>query len=640
MKSSRDTGRTKARTGKPGMRREGELSASRRRWVVLAGLCVIAAAVILFAFKPRKEVPASWPTALKSSASNVVFEAPIPLKQQPQTLNDLLQVPPDQLEGVDLGVMNLLCAEGLSGSEGLDVQQCLDRLGAWSLRVEQETKRNLHHFLERPKEFKDSLPYYRLGMLGTVLAEDLQIQYSPEHEQQLLAKPVNQQSVEDENRFFSSSADVFIHGLLGGKHRGTCASMPFLYAAIGRRLGYPVTIAARKYHLYIRYEGVNGEHLNTEATENRGFATPTDEEYRNGQYPMTQEEIDGAGWLRPLSNKEILGICLLNRANCLRSMKQYDQEIKTLAHAARYVPDSVLMTRVIEKNQELARNLHAADRWDELWAELEALLPPTAGPRFEHFQNRKLQVQFFVNQSTNLVEIEKAVSEFREDFRRFRNQASDDLPRLAASFVPPAAPLNQQLFAALLADAPQGRRVVLRQEQVPHEYWNGVPPALQERLRKLTKEEEILEEMHAFAAEEAGLRNQEAMLAMGRPPVLAAPQPFGQKPQVNLRPSDLPLPWRGRAISPELLERLESLNTISEPSVRQMRTREEIDRFFMDQDQRRFALDQEPVTRPPLQIVIVPAPAANSGSPALPNSILPRQPEKSIQPSTPTIQTP
>lgn len=470
MKRSRGTGQAEARPEKSDQRGQGERSAFRRRGAILAGFFVVVAAVIAFAFASRREPAAPLPAASKRLEANAVFIAPVLLKQQPQTLKELLVIPPDQLEGVDLAVMNLLCAEGLRGSEDLDVQQCLDRLGAWALHVEQETKRNFHHFLERPKEFKNSLPYYRLGMLGTVLAEDLQIQYSPERERQLLEKPVNEQSVEEENRFFSSSADVFIHGLLNGKHYGTCASMPFLYAAIGRRLGYPVTIAARKYHLYVRYEGSNGEHLNMEATENRGFATPTDEEYRHGQYPMTQEEVDGAGWLRPLSNKEILGICLLNRANCLRSMKRYDEEIKTLAHAARYVPDTALMRRVIEKNQELARKLHAADRWDDLWAELEALVPPTAGPMFEHYLNRKLQVQFFMNQSTNLPEIEKAVGEFRDDFRRFRNQISDDLPRLAASFAPPAPSANPQLFLALLADTPQGRRMVLRQEQVPHEY--------------------------------------------------------------------------------------------------------------------------------------------------------------------------
>ncbi len=571
--------------------------------------------------------------------------------QQPKTLTELLAVPLGQLEQVNLARMNLHCAEGLRGSEKLDVEDCLRTLDAWMRHVERETKRNFHHFVERPKEFDDSIPYYQMGMMGTVLAEDLRIQYNPERERQLLEKPANKQSVEDENAFFSSSADVFIHGLLSGKHYGTCASMPFLYAAIGRGLGYPVTIAARKYHLYVRYGRDSGQHLNMEATENRGFATPTDDEYRNGQYPMTQEEIDGAGWLRPLSNKEILGICLLNRANCQRSMKNYDEEIKTLANAARYVPDTALMRRAIQKNQELARNLHAADSWDELWNEVETLHLPTAGPMFEHFRNVRLSVQLFMNESTNLAEIEKSIAKLREDLREYRNQISDDPAKVAASFGPPQPPANQQKFLALLQDIPFGRRIRIPQEKVPPEYWNGIPPELQKRLQELANEEEIIEEMQVFAAEEIGLRNQEAMLAAGRPPAPISPQPFEQKPQVNIRPEELPMPWRGRRIPPELQERLASLNAISESSVRQMRTRDErdeINRFFIDQDQRRFALEavqkrraalaQQPVPGPPLQIEIIPSPTPGA---IAPNSPLTPQPqENSIRPATPNIERP
>ncbi len=570
--------------------------------------------------------------------------------RQPATLAELLALPFERLEEVDLARLNLLCAEGLHGSESLDVEDCLRTLDAWTHHVERETKRNFHHFLERPKEFNESIPYYQMGMMGTVLAEDLRIQYNPERERQLLEKPVNEQSVEEANRFFSSSADVFLHGLLTGKHYGTCASMPFLYAAIGRRLGYPVTIAARKYHLYVRYEGGNGEHLNMEATENRGFATPTDEEYRNGAYPMTQEEIDGAGWLRPLSNKEILGICLLNRANCLRSMKSYDEEIKTLAHAAPYVPDTALMRRVIQKNQALARNLHAADRWDELWNEVESLSLPTAGSMFEHFQNAKISVQLSMNQSTNLAEIEKLVAKLKDDLRQYRNQISDDPEKVAAAFgwTQPAA--NQQKFLALFQNGPFGRRIRIPQEKLPPEYWNGIPPGLQRRLQKLTREEDIIEEMQVFAAEEVGLRNREAMLAPGRSPLPVSPQPFGPKAQVNIRPEDLPPPWRGRPISPELQERLASLNSITEPSVRQMQTRDEINRFFIDQDQRRFALeavqkrraalDQQSVSGSPLQIEIVPSPSLQGLQATGTNSLLTPQSERSIPPVTNSILKP
>lgn len=223
---------------------------------------------------------------------------------------------------------------------------------------------------------------------------------------------------------------------------------------------------------------------------------------------MTQEEIDGCGWLRPLSNKEILGICLLNRANCLRSMKNYDMEITTLSDAARYLPDTTLMRRVIAKNQELARNLHAADRWDELWNEVETLRLPTAGPMLEHFQNAKLSVQLFMNQSTNLAEIEQSVNELKADLRRYQAEISDDPAKSAEAYSRAQPPPNQRPFLALLQDGLQPRRIRIPQEKVPAEYyWNGIPAELQARLQKLTKEDEIIEEINAFAAEEINLRN-------------------------------------------------------------------------------------------------------------------------------------
>lgn len=443
-------------------------------------IAVVAASICV----PAAESAKTGPASLQST-------------NQPRTLTELLSISSSHLETVDLARMNLLCAEGLRGSEGLDVEDLLRTLDGWTHHVERETKRNFHHFAEDPKQFNNSLPYFQMGMMGTVLVEDLRIQYNPERERELLKKPINKQSVEEQSAFFSSSADVFLHGLLSGKHYGTCASMPFLYAAIGRRLGYPVTIAARKYHLYVRYEAGNGEHLNMEATENRGFSTPTDAEYRTGEFPMTQEEIDGCGWLRPLSNKEILGICLLNRANCLRSMKQYDEEIKTLTQAARYLPDTPLMRRVITKNHELARNLHAADRWDELWNELENLRLPTAGPKFEHFRNGKIAVQLFMNQSTNLAEIEKSVSVFKEDLRQYQSEISDSSAKLAEAYGAPQPNPRQQRFLALLKDDLQPV-IRIERERVPLEYWEGIPPELEQRLQGVNDPEQIVAEINAY----------------------------------------------------------------------------------------------------------------------------------------------
>ncbi len=165
-------------------------------------------------------------------------------------------------------------------------------------------------------------------------------------------------------------------------------------------------------------EEEGGKHLNIEATENRGFATPSDEEYKGDPVPPTDEQIKDCGWLRPLSNKEIFGICLLTRSGVLRSMKRYTDEVAALDQAARYLPDTPLMKRALEKNRQLALNLHSADRWDSLWNDLGNLSPSNGRPEVcEHFQNQRFQIQFSMNQSTNLAEIENEISALKEEMK-------------------------------------------------------------------------------------------------------------------------------------------------------------------------------------------------------------------------------
>ena len=551
--------------------------------------------------------------------------APTNASRQPITLAELLAMTPEQVENLDVALINLLCATGLRGSEGLDVQGCLDRLDAWAAHVDSETKRNFHHFTEQPGEYHKSLAYYRMGMLGTILAQDLQIQYDPEHEKQQRDGLLASGSVAQWNKFFGNSKDVFIHGLLYGKHYGTCSSMPFLYVAIGRRLGYPVNLAARKHHLYARYEEENGGHLNVEATENEGFATPSDEEYMGGVPPMTKEEVEGCGWMRPLSNREILGICLLIRSSCLRSMNQHNEEITTLKAAARYLPDSPLMKTVIEKNLALAANLHAEERWDQLWNELESMQLPSSGPKGEYFQNRRFAAQLSMNQSTNLSEIEKTVQQLKDDLAVFVKEISDDPAKMAASFRAASPAPGERRFFELLQDSPQPRPIFIPQEEIPREYWTNVPVDLIVRLEKLHTQHEMIQETDLYYREELRLRRVEAMNAADWPTGPAGPPPMQpgdakfRLSQVGIDPADLPPVYRNMDIPTqvqrELIRRIQSVpGMVDHRSI----ATELLGRYKADQDQlrdviesmqaRRRPLDLQPLMQPPWEFIIVPAP--------------------------------
>jgi hypothetical protein len=88
--------------------------------------------------------------------------------------------------------------------------------------------------------------------------------------------------------------------------------------------------------------------------------------------------------------------------------------------------------------------------------------------------------------------------------------------------------------------------------------------------------------------------------------------PFGEKRQTDISPQDLP-PWRGKPVPQELQDRLASPDL---QNATQSRINQVIEDFFIEQDQlqmavraiqtRRSALDQQPISRPPFEIQIVP----------------------------------
>lgn len=558
--------------------------------------------------------------------------------KQPSTLAELLAIPADKLESVDIALISLLCAEGLRGAENLNIPQCLDTLDQWTRHVESETQRNFHRFAERPEDYHGSLAFYRMGMLGTALAQDLRVQYNPALEDKLDGRTNKDSLVDFWNDFYCNSKDIFLHGILSGKHFGTCSSMPFVHTAIARRLGYPVTIAARKHHLYVRYDEGGGRHLNVETTENLGFATPTDEEYRSGPSSaesMTEEEIQSAGWLRPLSNKEILGICLLSRSVCQRSMKLYDEEIKTLADAARYVPDTPLMKRALQKNADLARTLQSADTWDRYRAEIESLNLPSGGPRAGYFQDACQQLWMSMSTTTNtaqLAMVGESLEKLKKELRAYRSEISDDIPRMLEAFGGGNAARRAAPMPALPDEMTAKRRVVIERERIPAEYWIFIPEELLNRISKLQTPREIAVEMHAFYAEETNLRNRETMAkwqteAENVPPGWEPKQKLTLA-QFGFRPEDVPYQYRNWQIPGDLQRRL-----VSEQNYRTFTRSEiisEIQRYEIEQQQnaaftnairaRRAELDQSLPILPSMELVIISgAPQQQSQAPLRPS---------------------
>jgi len=174
------------------------------------------------------------------------------------------------------------------------------------------------------------------------------------------------------------------------------------------------------------------------------------------------------------------------------------------------------------------------------------------------------------------------------------------------------------------------RRVVLPQEKVPPAYWKAMPPELQERVRKLATEQEILEELNVYAAEEVQLRNVAASASMNgmayaavMPPNWKAKEHLTLEEfarQIGVPANAIPWTYRNHQVPPELQQRLLAPAGYS-PAANRVALMDEVRGFEIEQSQRRFTveavrqrrrpLDQVPAAPSPVQIEIVPAAGQN-----------------------------
>ncbi|MFN0016927.1 MAG: transglutaminase family protein [Pirellulaceae bacterium] len=135
----------------------------------------------------------------------------------------------------------------------------------------------------------------------------------------------------------TDSRNLFLHGILSG-HGGTCVTMPVLYLAIGRRLGFPLKLVKAKEHFFCRWEGSDGEKFNIEATC-RGFKSDPDERYMNWPRPISAIELERGWYLRSLSAREELSQFLAARGNCFFDNLLTRQAIEAYDYACKIDPD-------------------------------------------------------------------------------------------------------------------------------------------------------------------------------------------------------------------------------------------------------------------------------------------------------------
>jgi hypothetical protein len=288
------------------------ISGSGHRWLLLAVSGVMLVAFIAVIFSTLRFDSKAGPATLPQSGQ-IVARLP--------SFSELALMSSDELERQDIALLNLRVAEGLPDAESLDVEATLKELDRWANRVRLETDRNIYKYHQEPSDFNNSEAYFRMLLLVTVLQQDFGVHY-------------NEARIKDVD--FTKSQDLFIHGMIGSTNGGTCVSMPALYTAVARRLGYPVHLVNAKEHIFCRWDG-RGERVNVEGT-NQGMNSFDDKHYITWPHPISQDEIDRKLYLQSLSIAESFSAFLASRGHCLEDTGNIEDASVSYSLAVKHSP--------------------------------------------------------------------------------------------------------------------------------------------------------------------------------------------------------------------------------------------------------------------------------------------------------------
>jgi hypothetical protein len=277
-------------------------------------------------------------------------------------LRELLSRSDEELARCDLARTNLLAAGGLPSADSIDIDRCVRRLDEMAARVKACTNRGA--FEKRPALWDNSYSIFRIHALISVLQREFGLRYNP-------AKIPEHVPLDVE--------DSFIHGALFG-NGGTCASLPVVIAAVGRRLGYPlklVAAAGKHYgHCFARWDEPGGERFNIEVN-NEGFGCPDDDHYRSGRY-WTKPHWEGSGGIlkSQTPREELAGFMGVRGAKWLE-LGSFRGEVEALAWANELFPTHFFYFRRLK---------HVLLDWYDA---LKARVPPGFPPFTTHFGPRR-----------------------------------------------------------------------------------------------------------------------------------------------------------------------------------------------------------------------------------------------------------
>lgn len=267
----------------------------------------------------------------------------------PPTIDELLDLPPSQRAVVDPAELSLLCIRDLPGAQDIDAARCLAALEQWTEFVRVETTRRLASLAPHKRATGE-----RLGAVSDrrrkaqALVQGLHDVLGSDRYPASLAGGTLEAAVATGRPL--DSQDLFLCGVLGSArppHRPTSVSLPWLYLAVGRRLGYPLRLAAQDGRLLLRWEGRNEQFtIDWQPSWTEPPVASSELRFRveePGRPPFSpasdQPPPVTSSPLRLFTADDELAVLLGARGACLESHGQNREALVAYAQAHRLSPD-------------------------------------------------------------------------------------------------------------------------------------------------------------------------------------------------------------------------------------------------------------------------------------------------------------
>jgi|GEM_PF-1646172 len=257
----------------------------------------------------------------------------------------------EELARYDVAYLNLLAAEGLPGSESLDISAALVKINHWTNVAHRNTVHWRKTFV--PSDDCQTDAQHCMMSLVTVLQRDLGVHYNVN----CMDGPYNA----------LDSRNNFLHGPLSD-HGGTCCSLPILYLAIGRRLGYPLKLVSTIGHSFVRWDDPSGERFNIECA-GVGFAARDDENYRLWPRAFTDAERESQIYMQNLTPRQEMAQNFVERAHCLADNLQFFEAVKAFHFAHKLNPCyeyfwalTSKMEKIVERTRYFSHSIYSCSR--------------------------------------------------------------------------------------------------------------------------------------------------------------------------------------------------------------------------------------------------------------------------------------